>query len=138
MIRNYPVAPRGIEMAKQKRRTGGTRSKSGKRKAPTKKQTRANVSKRAKRSANSAKKRTKTQAKKAARGNATRKARPRKQTQPSAPAPQVETEILDIVEEPVPGILTVTEIESVRVTVPDTDEEPKTGNLPPEEGGMAA
>jgi hypothetical protein len=45
---------------------------------------------------------------------------------------------VDIVEERTPGIVTVTEIESVRVMVPDADGHPNTGSLPPEEGGMAA
>jgi hypothetical protein len=126
-----------MEMAKRKRQSRVTKSKRGKTKTAAKKHARATASKMAKRSAKSAKKRTKALPKKVTRGSATRKARPRKQKQPSAPAPKVETEILDIVEKPVPGILTVTEIESVRVTVPDPDEEPKTENLPPEEG-MAA
>jgi len=38
----------------------------------------------------------------------------------------------------VPGVVTTTEIETVRVTVPDAAEETKTGDLPPEESGMAA
>jgi hypothetical protein len=45
---------------------------------------------------------------------------------------------VDIVEERIPATVTVTEIESVRVMVPDADEHPNTGSLPPEEGGMAA
>jgi hypothetical protein len=90
-----------------------------------------------KRSAKSAKRRTKTLPRKVGRGSTTRKARPRKQRQVSAPAPQVETAILDIIEEPVPGMVTVTEIETVRLRVPDSDEDSKAGDLPPEEG-MAA
>jgi hypothetical protein len=91
-----------------------------------------------KRTAKSNNRRTKTLPNKVARGSATRKARARKQKQLLTPAPQVETDILDIVEEPVPGILTITEIETVRVTVPDSAEGTKTGNLPPEQDGMAA
>jgi hypothetical protein len=124
-------------MAKQKKRTGATKSKHRKTKSLAKKRARASASKPAKKSAaKSAKRGTTTVAKKVTRGSATRKTRPRKQKQLSAPAPQVETAIVDIVQEPVPGIVTVTEIESVRVTVPDSAEEMKTGNLPGE--GMAA
>ena len=126
-------------MAKQKKRTGAAKSKHRKTKSLAKKQARARASKPAKKSAaKSAKRGTKTLAKKVTRGSATRKTRPRKQKQLSAPAPQVETAIVDIVQEPVPGIVTVTEIESVRVMVPDADEHPNTGSLPSEEGGMAA
>ena len=125
-------------MAKQKKRTGATKSKHRKTKSLAKKQARASASKLAKKSAvKSAKRGTKTLAKKVTRSSATKKARPRKRKQLSTPALQVETEILDIAEEPVPGVLTVTEMESVRVIVPESDEEPKTGDLPPEEG-MAA
>jgi hypothetical protein len=85
----------------------------------------------------SSKKATKTLSRKVTRGSATRRARPRKQTQLSALNPLVETEILEIVEEPVSGILTVSEIESVHVTMPDSAEEPKSPYSPPEEG-MAA
>jgi hypothetical protein len=124
-------------MAKQKKRTGATKSKHRKTKSLAKKQARASGSKPTKKSAaKSAKRGTKTLAKKVTRGSATRKTRPRKQKQLSAPAPQVETAIVDVVQEPIPGIVTVTEIESVRVTVPDSAEETKIGNLPPE--GMAA
>jgi hypothetical protein len=54
---------------------------------------------------------------------ATAKARPRKRKRVPAPAPQVETEIVDVVEEPLPGVVTVTEIESTRVILPDSGEE---------------
>jgi hypothetical protein len=121
-------------MAKRKRRTGVTRSKSGKSKTIAKKRPRAGASKMAKRPS---KKAAKMLARKVTRGTATRKARSRKQKQLSAPAPQVETAILDIVEEPVPGTVTITEIESVHVTTPDSTEEKKSTYSPPEEG-MAA
>ena len=122
-------------MAKQKKRTTVTKSKRGKKKTLAKKHARASASKMAKRAAKS---RTRALAKKVTRGSTTRKARPRKKRQVSAPAPQVEMEILDIVEEPVPGIVTVTEIETVRVTMPDSGEETKTDYSPPDESGMAA
>ena len=121
-------------MAKQKGRAGATKSKRGKSKTIAKKQARADASKMAKRSS---KKATKTLSRKVTRGTAARKARSRKQKQLSAPNPLVETEILEIVEEPVSGIVTVTEIESVHATMPDSAEETKTTDSPPEEG-MAA
>ena len=115
-----------------------TKSKRGKTKTLAKKRAGPSTSKMGKRTAKSNNRRTKTLPNKVARGSATRKARARKQKQLLTPAPQVETDILDIVEEPVPGILTITEIETVRVTVPDSAEGTKTGNLPPEQDGMAA
>ena len=118
-------------MAKRKRRPAVTKSKHGKPKTVAKKQGRAAASKVAKRSA---KNKTKVLTSKGTRGRAAQKARSRKRKQVPAPAPQVETTIVDIVEERIPGMVTVTEIESVRVMVPDAD----TGSLPPEEGGMAA
>jgi hypothetical protein len=121
-------------MAKPKRRVGVARSKRGKSKAAAKKQARATASKMAKRSS---KKTAKTLPRKVSRGNTTLKSRPRKQKQLSASNPVVETEILEGVEEPVSGIMTVAEIESVHVTMPDSVEETKTAGSPPEEG-MAA
>jgi hypothetical protein len=35
--------------------------------------------------------------------------------------PVVEGEIIDVIDEPIPGVVRVTEIEATRVTVPDTD-----------------
>jgi hypothetical protein len=137
-----------MKMAKRKTPARVARSKSrktksgktsGKMKTRAKKQARAGASKVAKRSS---KKRTtrmniKTRPRKVARVSAVQKSRPRKK-QVAAPTPQVQAEIMEIVEQPVPGIVTVTEIESVRVTVPDSDEDTKAGYSPPEEGGMAA
>jgi len=126
-------------MTKQKTRAGVTKSKRRKSKAPAKKQARATASKMAKRSSKkrSSKKTVKALPKKVARGSATRKAKPRKQKHLSTPAPLVETVILDIVEAPAPGTVTITEIESVHVTMPDSAEETKTPYSSPEEG-MAA
>jgi hypothetical protein len=123
-----------MRMAKRKRRPAVTKSKRGKTKALAKKQARASASKVAKRSA---KKRAKAVTSKVTRNRASQKARPRKKKQTPRPTPQVEAAIVDIVEEPAPGIVTVTEIESVRVSVPDSAEE-KTRHPPPEEKGMAA
>lgn len=47
-----------------------------------------------------------------------RKPRPAKQM-----VPVVEGEIIDVVDEPMPGVVRVTEIETMRVTVPGSDEE---------------
>jgi hypothetical protein len=38
------------------------------------------------------------------------------------PAPAVEDAVIDIVDEPAPGVVRVTEIEKVSVGVPDSDE----------------
>jgi hypothetical protein len=51
-----------------------------------------------------------------------KKARARKKKQATAQGPQVETEIIDVVEEPVPGLVTITEFESQRLIVPESDE----------------
>jgi hypothetical protein len=123
-------------MAKQKRRPAVTKSRRGKPKTVAKKQARATASKVAKKSA--AKNRTKALTSRVTLNRASQKARPRKKKHISGPAPQAEAAIVDIVEQPGPGIVTVTEIESVRVTVPDSAEETNTEHLPPEEGGMAA
>jgi hypothetical protein len=37
--------------------------------------------------------------------------------------PQIETEIVDVIEEPVPGVVTVTEVETTRLIVPDSTDE---------------
>ena len=126
-------------MAKRKTRARVTKSTRRKSKVPAKKQVRATAAKMAKRSSKkrSSKKTARALPKKVARGSATRKAKPRKQKPLSAAAPQVDTVILDIVEEPAPGTVTITEIESVHVTTPDSAEETKPPYSSPEEG-MAA
>ena len=35
----------------------------------------------------------------------------------------IETTVIDVIEEPAPGVLVVTEFEAVRVNLPDSDEE---------------
>ena len=111
-------------MAKRKRRMGQSASRRGKaRKTPIKRPAKRPVSKKAKRSA----KKTGTRLVRKARP-ATAKARPRKRKRVPAPAPQVETEIVDLIEEPLPGVVTVTEIQSTRVILPDSDEEKGEGN----------
>ena len=113
-------------MAKRKRRMGQSASRRGKaRKTSSKRPAKRPVSKKAKRSAKKAGTRLVRKAR-----TASAKARPRKRKRvPSpAPAPQVETEIVDLIEEPLPGVVTVTEIQSTRVILPDSDEEKGEGN----------
>jgi len=50
-----------------------------------------------------------------------KRARERQQGQPATPT--VEDTIIDVVDEPVPGVLRVTEIEEVSVAVPDAEED---------------
>ena len=61
---------------------------------------------------------------KARRGGVSKRTRARKQKQNLRPAVgTVETAIIDVIEEPVPGVVTITEFEDVRIPVPDSDEE---------------
>jgi len=111
-------------MAKRKRRMGQSASRRGKAlKTSSKRPAKRPVSKKAKRSAKKAGTRLVRKAR-----PATAKARPRKRKRVPAPAPQVETEIVDLIEEPLPGVVTVTEIQSTRVILPDSDEEKGEGN----------
>ena len=106
-------------MAKRKRQAGPSASRRGKtRKVSGKRPTKRPVSKKAKKSSKAAGKKPVSRA----RPN-TAKTRARKKKRASAPAPQVETEIVDVVEEPVPGLVTITELETTRVIIPDSDEE---------------
>ena len=67
---------------------------------------------------------TKRLATKARRGGVTTRTRARKQKQSLGPAAgTVETTVIDVIEEPVPGVVTITEFEDVRIRVPDSDEE---------------
>ena len=105
-------------MAKRKRQAGPSASRRGKtRKVSGKRPTKRPVSKKAKKSSKAAGKKPVSRA----RPN-TAKTRARKKTRASAPAPQVETEIVDVVEE-APGLVTITELETTRVIIPDSDEE---------------
>ena len=47
----------------------------------------------------------------------------RKRAQTEQMIPLVQGEIIDIVDEPMPGVVRVTEIETTRVTVPDSDDD---------------
>ena len=46
-----------------------------------------------------------------------------KRPQAQQMTPVVETEIMDVIDEPAPGVVRVTEIEATRVTVPDSDDD---------------
>jgi len=106
-------------MAKRKRRAGPSASRRGKTgKVSGKRPAKRPVSKKAKKSSKAAGKRPVSRA----RPN-TAKTRASKKKRSSAPTPQVETEIVDVVEEPLPGLLTVTELETTRVIIPDSDAE---------------
>jgi hypothetical protein len=105
-------------MAKRKRRASPSTSRHGKtRKVSGKRSAKRPVAKKAKRSA-------KTAGKKLTR-NARPAARPRNKKGVPTPTPQVETEIVDVIEEPIPGVVSITEVESTRVIIPDSDEENK-------------
>ena len=58
----------------------------------------------------------------ARRGGVTARTRARKQ-RPAAGT--VETMVVDVIEEPVPGVVTITEFEEVRIPMLDSDEETK-------------
>ena len=51
------------------------------------------------------------------------KAPSRKRKRIGARTPMIETEIIDVVEEPFPGVVTITEFESERLVVPDSADE---------------
>ncbi len=103
----------GIAMASRKRRT--TKSKVGKRRATIRKKTVKRAV--AKSTKKSAKKRTA----KMRRTGASKRIQARQQRRGAAPV--VKQTVIDVVDEPLPGVVRVTEIEETEVTVPDTDEE---------------
>jgi hypothetical protein len=77
----------------------------------------------------SAKKTARQVATKVRRGGITAKAPARKKKQSLAPAPEmempIETTIIDVIEEPAPGVMVITEFESIRVGLPDSNEKNK-------------
>ncbi len=108
--RTKRVATRKVKSRGGKARTKVLRKKAVNRAAP----------KKAKKAAG---KTTKRPATKARRGGVTQtRARKRKQSLRPA-AGVVETAIIDVIEEPVPGVVTVTEFEATSVAVPDSDDE---------------
>ena len=56
-------------------------------------------------------------------GTSRKRVSPRKRQQTEEMIPVVQGEIIDVVDEPVPGVVRVTEIETTRVTVPEADED---------------
>jgi hypothetical protein len=109
------ILHRGTAMAKAKKRLA-TRKKSAKRgKVSVKKTARPMKSKKAK----SKVRQTPTRAVK----SVAKKKRPPKPAAKMAPrkAPIVEDTIVDVVDEPVPGVVRVTEYETVRITTPKQD-----------------
>ena len=112
------MAAKAPVMAKRTKRAGTSTAKRGKtRKAVVKKAAKRAVSKKAKKPA----KRTATGLMKKPRPGITKARRKKKQV--PAPVPQIETEIIDVVEEPFPSVLTITEFESERLVVPDSSDE---------------
>ena len=101
-------------MAKRKKRVAARKAKLKRGSARTKmrkKVTKRAAPKRAKR----ASKPSKPSARVAKRVKARQQQRP--------PKPMVEDTIIDVIDEPVPGVLRITEIEEVSVTVPDAEED---------------
>ncbi len=104
-------------MAKRKKRVTSHKTKSKKKKKKTKaakKSVKRAVSKKSRRTAK------KVVAKKSRKPVSRRK---RVVSRKPELVPVVEGEIIDVVDEPVPGVVRVTEIETTRVTVPDTDDD---------------
>lgn len=102
-------------MAKRKRRAAARRTKAKLAKGRTRASKRPVKRAIGKKSSKSAKKvATKTSRKRASR---TRRVTPSRQE----PTPAVETAVIDVVDEPIPGVVRVTEIEETRVTLPDPD-----------------
>ena len=98
-----------------KRRKGATtKSKVGKTRAKLRKKT----VKRA--AARRTKKSAKARAAKASRGEVSKRIQARQQ-KPGA-TPVVEKTVIDVVDEPLPGIVRVTEIEETEVSAPDSDQ----------------
>ena len=100
-------------MASKKRRT--TKSKVGKRRATIRKKT----VKRA--AAKPTKKSAKKSIRRARRTGVPRRTQARQQKRGATPV--VETTVIDVVDEPLPGVVRLTEIEEMEVAARDTEEE---------------
>ena len=61
--------------------------------------------------------------KKVSPGTSKKRVSPRNQPQTERMMPVVQGEIIDVVDEPMPGVVRVTEIETTRVTLPDSDDD---------------
>jgi hypothetical protein len=113
------MATKAAVMAKRTKRAGTSTAKRGKKqKAVVKKTTKRAVSKKAKKSAKKAGASRMTKARRAPSKVPSRKRKPI-----GATAPMIETEIIDVVEEPFPGAVTITEFETERLIVPDSGDE---------------
>jgi hypothetical protein len=88
------------------------------RKSGAKRATKRAAAKKAKAAPRKAKKSAKKPARKPAR-----KKRSSAQKRVASAAPRARTEIVDVIEEIAPGVVKVTEIETVGVTLPDQDED---------------
>ena len=100
-------------MASRKRRT--TKSKVAKRRATIRKK----IIKRA--VAKPAKKSAKKPTRRARRTGVSKRIQTRQQKHRAAPV--VEKTVIDVVDEPLPGVVRLTEIEEMEVSVPDSEEE---------------
>lgn len=100
-------------MAKRKKRASVRKMKSKKVKA-AKKSVKRVTSRKSRRTAK----------KVAAKTSPRRTSRPRRASPQKRPmVPVVEGEIVDVVDEPVPGVVRMTEIETTRLTLPDSDDD---------------
>lgn len=117
-------------MAKGKKRVAVRKTTSKRGNARRKTLRKKEAAKRAapKKAKKSAKKMDKKLATKIRRGGITAKAPAGKKKQSLTPAPKmpiettVETTIIDVIEEPAPGVMVITEFESVRVGLPNSNE----------------
>ena len=98
-----------------RRKRATTKSKVGKRRATIRKKTvKRAVAKPTKKSA-------KKSTRRARRTGVSKRIQAPRQTRGATPV--VETTIIDVVDEPLPGVVRVTEIEETEVAVPDSEEE---------------
>jgi len=98
-----------------RRKRATTKSKVGKRRATTRKKTvKRAVAKRTKKSA-------KKPTRRARRSAVSKRIQARRQKRGATPV--VETTIIDVVDQPLPGVVRVTEIEEMEVAMRDNDEE---------------
>jgi hypothetical protein len=115
-------------MAKRKKRVAARKPTSNRGNA-RRKNLRKEAAKRPapKKAEKSAKKTGRQLATKVRRGRVTAKTPARKKKQIPVPAREmpIETTIIDVIEEPAPGVMVITEFESVRVALPDSDEKNK-------------
>jgi hypothetical protein len=118
-------------MAKQKRRAATRKAKRRKSKALHKKAaTRAAPKKQKKSGRKIGKKRTPS----ARRRGAPVSGPARKKKRSPAPSLQIpiETTIVDVIEEPAPGVMVITEFEATRVAIPDSEAEDEDPDSAPE------